>query len=154
MRDQRPTILPCVSPSLEAETGCERRGWRRCWRKCSSPHLLGTFLYLPPPSAWHRTPGEEVSILWEEPLSPPRSHAADAASHLVQKVQSGHVGLFCLQELAGDLKQLLLIRLLEKTREDVLGAGASMNKRGRNEFLSLETLEEQHIAFLRRSSVF
>lgn len=45
------TILPCVSPSPEAGTGCERCWWRRCWRRCSSPHPQGMFLYLPPPLA-------------------------------------------------------------------------------------------------------
>lgn len=33
--------------------------------------------------------------------------------HLVQQVQSRHVGLLSVQELAGDLKQLLFICLLE-----------------------------------------
>lgn len=32
---------------------------------------------------------------------------------LIQQVQSSHVGLLCVQELAGDLKQLLFICLLE-----------------------------------------
>lgn len=45
------TILPCVSPGPEAETGCGRCGWRRCWRRCSSPPPQGTSLYLPPPLA-------------------------------------------------------------------------------------------------------
>lgn len=35
------------------------------------------------------------------------------AAHLVQQVQSRHVGLLSLQQLAGDLEQLLLVGLLQ-----------------------------------------